>query len=81
MKTGTWHDERRAAILKAHPEVYKLMGNNPWTAVIGAAYFTCHTAIAMLTVNLPWWQWFALNYVIGGWWAATLSFLSHEGVS
>ena len=37
---GTWHFERKRAVLKAHPEVQQLNGQTPLTAVLLVAMFT-----------------------------------------
>ena len=42
-----WHGARRVAILAAHPEVANLVGDNPWTPVVGLLAGAAHTAVAL----------------------------------
>jgi hypothetical protein len=43
---GTWHMERKKAILKAYPEVKSLYGQNPGTAVLLAVCLAAHCYLA-----------------------------------
>src|SRR5438552_18804883 len=40
------HPSRARAIIKAHPEVHRLMMRNPWTALIAVSIVILQTAIA-----------------------------------
>ena len=42
-----WHSRRRAAILKAHPEVAKLYGESTWSPVACAAVCLLHACVAV----------------------------------
>jgi sphingolipid delta-4 desaturase len=68
------HAARTKAILKAHPEVRKLIGRNPWTAGLLVAHVAAQTAIAAAfgLAGLEWW-WLAL---IVAWVAG--AFLNHN---
>jgi hypothetical protein len=42
-----WHQRRRRAILRAHPEVARLIGGNPWTLLLGAVASGLHAAFCV----------------------------------
>jgi sphingolipid 4-desaturase/C4-monooxygenase len=44
---GETHSARAKAILKAHPEIRQLIGRNPWTAAITAAYVGTQLVLAV----------------------------------
>jgi sphingolipid delta-4 desaturase len=56
------HPARSIAIASAHPDVRRLAGRNPWTALIGAGVVGMQAALAALMGHL------GLSY----WWAALL---------
>jgi fatty acid desaturase len=64
-----WHAQRRAAILKVHPEVARLAGDNPWTPLLGIAACIVHLTTALLCGSITGpggpWSAFALAYTIG----------------
>ena len=62
------HRGRAHAILKAHPEIRRLIGPNPWTAVLITGLVCLQLAIAWLLGNLGlgyWWLSLIGAYVIG----------------
>jgi len=62
------HPERTRAILKAHPEVRKLMGRNPYTALIACLILITQTSIAYAMGRLGgnyWWLSVIVAYGIG----------------
>jgi sphingolipid 4-desaturase/C4-monooxygenase len=65
---GEPHAERTRAILRTHPEVRRLFGRNPWTALIMIAVVALQTTIAGLLGTLPqsrWWMALILAYCVG----------------
>lgn len=68
-----WHGARRAAILKAHPEVAALSGHNPWTPFIGLLASAVHSLVALRcggalfvgTQPLSWWAVIFVAYTVG----------------
>jgi sphingolipid delta-4 desaturase len=63
---GDTHSARAKAILKAHPEIRQLIGRNPWTAAITAAYVGTQLilAIGFGLAGLQYW-WLALIVAYG----------------
>jgi sphingolipid delta-4 desaturase len=63
---GDTHSARAKAILKAHPEIRQLIGRNPWTAAITAAYVGTQIALAVGfgLAGLQYW-WLALIVAYG----------------
>ena len=62
------HPERTRAILKAHPEVRRLMSRNPSTALIAVAVVALQTALAFGMGKLGihyWWLSLLLGYCVG----------------
>jgi sphingolipid delta-4 desaturase len=51
------HPERTRAILRAHPEVRRLFGRNPFTATIMLVVLSIQTAIAFTMGRLGWSYW------------------------
>lgn len=64
------HRTRRMAILKAHPEVRKLMGHEPLTKYISAAVVILQLSLAVLMSALQVhplnWKFLLLAYAVGG---------------
>ena len=77
---GSWHQERKRRVLKAHPEVQKLYGNNPWSAALLLVCFSTITYVAIRMAEVTSAPLFvAISYTLGAllsWQCATLS---HEG--
>jgi sphingolipid 4-desaturase/C4-monooxygenase len=63
---GETHSARAKAILKAHPEIRQLIGRNPWTAAITAAYVGTQLVLAVGfgLAGLQYW-WLALIVAYG----------------
>src|SRR5207247_8226633 len=62
------HPGRARAIIKAHPEVRRLMVRNPWTALIAVSIMGLQTAIAYGMGELGfsyWWLSLLLAFCIG----------------
>src|SRR5947209_10737971 len=62
------HPSRARAIIKAHPEVRRLMTRNPWTALIAVSIVILQTAIAygMGTLGFGyWWLSLLIAFCIG----------------
>ncbi len=62
------HPERTRAIMKAHPEVRKLMGRNPYTALIMLFVLSLQTSIAYGMGHLGfsyWWLSLIIAYCVG----------------
>lgn len=75
------HPERTRAILKAHPEVKKLFGRNPWTAAIMLGILVLQTGIAYGMGKLGvqyWWLSLIAAYAIGAFANHTLYVIIHE---
>ncbi|KAK3358875.1 fatty acid desaturase-domain-containing protein [Lasiosphaeria hispida] len=61
------HRTRRLAIIKAHPEVTKLCGYEPWTKYVVAGVVSLQIILAHLLRNTSFWSWqfWAVAYVFG----------------
>lgn len=64
------HRTRRMAILKAHPEVRKLMGREPITKYVALGVVTLQISVSVLLTHLGWhplsWRFMLMAYVLGG---------------
>ncbi|SCZ97269.1 BZ3500_MvSof-1268-A1-R1_Chr4-2g07100 [Microbotryum saponariae] len=62
------HRTRRKAVLKAHPEIRKLMGYEPLTKYVVLFVMATQFLTAFYLRNTPFWSWkfWILAYVIGG---------------
>ena len=61
----SWHAERRAAILRDHPEVASLRGNNEWTVFIGLATVVLHAYLCLVVQRSAWWSVLVLSWTLG----------------
>lgn len=77
---AVWHRERARAILKAHPEVKELFGNEPTTAFWCLAVSGLHIALAVGCSFLPWWGMLLAAYFIGSSLNIMLFQLGHDCV-
>lgn len=77
---AVWHRERGRAILKAHPEVKELFGNEPANAFWCLAVSGLHIAIAIACCYLPWWGMLLAAYCIGSSLNIMLFQLGHDCV-
>ncbi len=73
-----WHTARRKAILVAHPDVKRLYGHDPTTALWIAAAALLQIALTFFAGSLSWPAMLALAYFIGAFPAHALGVLVHE---
>ena len=64
------HRTRRLAIMKAHPEVRKLMGHEPLTKYVAMSVVCLQVVLAVIVTALGWhpldWRFLLTAYLIGG---------------
>lgn len=72
------HRNRTKEILKKHPEVRQLIGNNPYTALFIVGIVALQTALAIWLNGQPWWLIFLVAYTIGAVANHSLYVLNHE---
>ncbi len=75
-----WHRERAKAMIKAHPEIKNLFGNDPTTALWCLAAAGSQIALALAASFGPWWLTLLLAYAIGSSINIMLFQLGHECV-
>ena len=75
---GTWHYERKKAILKAHPEIKEMYGTCPWTFLAIVVVMAVHTCMGIWVADKPWWLWLLCMYTIGTLNAFQLQMLGHD---
>src|SRR5262245_5864121 len=75
---AVWHRDRARGILRAHPEVKKLFGNSPATALCCLALSGTQLALAATSAHLPIWAIIALAWVVGSIINVCLFQLAHE---
>jgi sphingolipid 4-desaturase/C4-monooxygenase len=75
---AVWHRERARQMVKAHPELKELIGQNPTTALYCIAFVALQLAVALALSGQPWWLVLAAAYVLGPWINTNLFFLGHE---
>ena len=73
-----WHTARRKAILQAHPNVRRLYGHDPTTAIWIAATALVQIALTFFAGYLSWPAMLALAYFVGAFPAHALGVLVHE---
>lgn len=72
IETPDIHFTRRMEVLKKYPEVRKLMGYDPWAAVLtffvvtGQLTFAWAVGVWFPSFSEYWWQILLLSYVVGG---------------
>merc|ERR1712063_70289 len=76
---GTWHLDRKKAILKAHPEVKQLYGQNPLTIVVLVATLVLHSYFAYHFSQYSWLAILLGSYTVGAWISFILQVMGHEG--
>src|SRR5918998_5202858 len=77
------HPERTRAILKAHPEVRRLFGRNPYTAAITVSVVALQTSIAYAIGQLGWGYWWLsllVAYGIGAFANHAMYVVIHDAV-
>jgi sphingolipid delta-4 desaturase len=77
---AVWHRERAKAIVKAHPEVKQLFGNDPTTAFWCLAAAGSQIGLALVASRLPWWGMLLLAWGVGSVINVMLFQLGHECV-
>jgi sphingolipid delta-4 desaturase len=77
---AVWHRERAKAMIKAHPEIKELFGNDPSTAFWCLACSGTQIALAMAVSHSPWWLMLAVAWAIGSSINIMLFQLGHECV-
>jgi sphingolipid delta-4 desaturase len=77
---AVWHRERAKAMIKAHPEIKNLFGNDPTTAFWCLAAAGTQIGLAFAASFGPWWLTLLLAYVIGSSINIMLFQLGHECV-
>src|SRR5215475_13297953 len=75
---AVWHRDRARGILRAHPEVKKLFGNSPATAICCLACSGAQLALAAMSAQLPIWAIIPLAWVAGSMINVCLFQLAHE---
>lgn len=73
-----WHDERRKQLLARHPEVRKLIGHDPKTAIYVAALFALQLTLAWQLSLAPWWLSLVMAYFVGAFISHALGVLVHD---
>lgn len=79
---GTWHYKRKKAIIAKYPQVLKLYGNTPITALFGLALFVAHLFVTYL-VAVKYDSWiasFVMSYALGAYFAFDLNNVCHEAI-
>jgi sphingolipid delta-4 desaturase len=77
---GVWHIDRKKAILKAHPEVADLCGNDPTTAFWILVFFFATTWLSIKSSELVGWQQVLIGYTLGAYLSFCTITLGHDGV-
>ena len=75
------HTDRTRAILKAHPDVRKLMGKNPYTALILVFILILQTSIAFAMGKLGieyWWLCLIIAFCVGAFVNHSLYVIIHD---
>jgi len=76
---GTWHLDRKKAILKEHPEVKQLYGQNPLTAFLLVVILSAHTYYSYYFSTYSWIAVLIGSYTVGAWLSFVLQVIGHEG--
>jgi sphingolipid delta-4 desaturase len=77
---AVWHRERAKAMIKAHPEIKDLFGNDASTAFWCLAAAGAQIALAVVAGYVPWWLVIATAWLIGSSINIMLFQLGHECV-
>lgn len=75
---GTWHQERKKAIMQKHPEVKALFGKNPWSALIMACGVLGQTFLAIFLAHSSWFLILPVSYTLGAYLAWVTLAMAHE---
>jgi len=76
---GSWHHERKKAILAKHPEVKQLYGHNPWSFVIMLFAVITQTYVGICMVNCSWITILISSYTFGAYLSWACMTMGHEG--
>jgi sphingolipid delta-4 desaturase len=76
---GTWHMDRKKAILKAYPQVRELYGQNPATSILLAVVLAAHCYLAYYFSLYSWPVVILGSYTVGAWLSFVLQVIGHEG--
>ena len=77
------HPERTRAIMKAHPEIRKLIGRNPWTAAVMLFVLTLQTGIAFAMGKAGihyWWASLIIAFCVGAFANHCMYVIIHDSV-
>ncbi len=75
---AVWHRDRAKEMVRAHPEIKKLIGQNRATAIWCVLFASLQVAIAASCAWLPWWGMLIAAWVFGAWININLFMLAHE---
>jgi sphingolipid delta-4 desaturase len=78
MRAELNHKSRRAAILRACPEIAKLAGASPSTAWLAGGAMALQFLLAAALAGRPWWAVLILAYAVGGFIMHCLNCVIHE---
>ncbi|HEY2413691.1 MAG TPA: fatty acid desaturase [Pirellulaceae bacterium] len=77
---AVWHRERAKAMIKAHPEIKELFGNDPTTAFWCLTAAGAQLAMALAVSRISWWGMLLAAYFVGSSINVMLFQLGHECV-
>ena len=77
-RDAEWHNERVRALLEAHPEVRKLIGQNRWTALWCVVFAALQIGLAAALADTPFWVLALVAYAVGSLVNMNLFMLAHE---
>lgn len=75
---AVWHRDRAKKMIKDHPEIKKLFGNTPSTAVWCVVFILLQVGLAWGVSQWPLWVMILVAYVVGSWANINLFQLAHE---
>ena len=75
---AVWHRDRAKQMIRNHPEIKKLFGNTPSTALWCIGFFAMQVALCLAVSRGPWWLMILVAYFIGSWINVNLFQLAHE---
>ena len=78
MGEGHTHRERRASILRSRPEVRRLFGQSPATALFASGVVAAQLALAWAVAGASWWLLPGAAYAVGAFLAHYLNVVIHE---
>ena len=75
---AVWHRDRARGMLSAHPELRRLFGHTPFTAIWCVTFTAMQIGIALIAASQPWWVVVLCAYLLGSWINICLFMLAHE---